>query len=50
MEIVEEDNIKSVFSATVQNEQNSRRFVSEDSSLSDNVKTLYVGLYIKIEE
>jgi hypothetical protein len=44
MEIAKEDKMIAVFSATVQNEQNSRRFVSEDHSLSDKIKTLYVGL------
>jgi len=44
MEIAKEDKMIPVFSATAQNEQNSRRFVSEDRSLSDKIKSLYVGL------
>jgi len=50
MEIAKEDTMKPVFSANVQNEQTSRRFVSEDRSLSDKIKTLYIGLYINIEQ
>jgi hypothetical protein len=50
MEIATEDSTKPVFSAAVQNEQNSRRFVSADRSLSDKIKTLYVGLYINMEQ